>query len=83
MKGKTNVVQIENWSDLMIALESKYTLPLSEVCESLKASRSWVNKFIRPHIPAVYISSGIVNGRQRVMLNGYPIKHELKYDYES
>ena len=65
MKGKTNIVQLETWNELITALRNRYTLPFSETCEILKASRSWVNKYIRPHVPAVYISSGIVNGHQR------------------
>lgn len=47
-----------SWQNLIEATKTKYTLTFKDACKSLKCSRSWMNKNIRPHVPCVYLSSG-------------------------
>lgn len=58
MRNKENIVWLNSWGELKESLTSTYDLSLTEACKLLKASRSWVNKYIRPLVPAVYISNG-------------------------
>ena len=51
-------VKHESWEDLLSALELTYTTSFKEVCRILRASRSWTNKYVKPFIPFVFISSG-------------------------
>lgn len=56
--------RFENFGDLMVALQTKYTLSFKAACKALKSSRSWVNNYIRPFVPCVYISNGY--GKNRI-----------------
>lgn len=49
--------QFDSWLDLMTALKYHYTTSFSEVCNILQASRSWVNRYVRPNVSAVYINN--------------------------
>lgn len=46
------------WTETIMALEDDYTLSIRDVCHLVKASRQWVNKYIRPHVDVIYLSSG-------------------------
>ena len=50
-------VTFQSWEDLIEGLRSDYTLSFKDVCVMLKASRTWVNQYVRPNVPAVYINS--------------------------
>lgn len=56
-RNKDNLLWLDSWDDALEALETTHTISLSQVCMLLQASRPWVNKYIRPHISAVYIST--------------------------
>lgn len=49
--------KFDSWTDLVAALESKYTTSLREVCQMLKSSREWVNRYIRAFVSCVYVRS--------------------------
>lgn len=49
--------QFNSWEELIIALRCDYTTSFCEVCNILQASRSWVNRYVRPNVSAVYISN--------------------------
>ena len=56
MRGERDIdVKFDDWQKLIHELENTYTISLTEVCEIMKASRSWVNKYIRPYVRSVYI----------------------------
>lgn len=52
-----NTIRFDNWQDLLTALEYSYTISFKDVCEILKASRTWVNRYIRPNVKTLYISN--------------------------
>ena len=56
-RKQTLDVTFENWNDLICALETDYTISLKDVCMQLKSSRTWINQFVRPNVPALYIGS--------------------------
>lgn len=45
------------WGEVLDALENDYTLSIRDVCRLLKASRQWVNRYIIPHVDAIYLNS--------------------------
>lgn len=46
------------WAEVIEALRHDYTLTIRDVCQLLKASRPWVNRYIRPHVESIYLNSG-------------------------
>ena len=56
-RNKENLLWLDSWDDAMEALATTHTISLSQVCELMKASRPWVNKYIRPNVSAIYIST--------------------------
>lgn len=50
-------VKFNTWKELITALKYTYTTSFKDVCELLKASRNWVNQYVRPYVPCVYIGS--------------------------
>lgn len=46
------------WLETIYDLQHDYTVSIRDVCRLLKASRSWVNRYIRPHVDAIYLNSG-------------------------
>lgn len=45
------------WAEVLDALQNDYTMSIRDVCRLLKASRSWVNRYIKPHVDAIYLNS--------------------------
>lgn len=52
-----NDVQFNSWEELLNGLSTEYTTSFRDVCKLLKASRVWVNKYIRPFVKSTYIRS--------------------------
>lgn len=52
--------EVMKWDDVLDALRTTHTIGTKRICESLKVSRTWVNKYISPHVHSIYISNGIV-----------------------
>ena len=51
-------IQQRTWAETLEALRTDYTLSIRDVCRLLKASRQWVNRYIRPHVDTIYLNSG-------------------------
>lgn len=60
---ENNIIRYDNWTKLVGAMQSTYTIGFREACELLKSSRSWMTVHIRPFVPAVYLSSGRGTGK--------------------
>ena len=45
------------WNEVLDALEHDYTMSIRDVCRLLKASRPWVNRYIKPHVDTIYLNS--------------------------
>lgn len=45
------------WSEVLDALKHDYTMSIRDVCRLLKASRPWVNRYIKPHVDTIYLNS--------------------------
>ena len=50
-------VTFDTFEEVLIALETDYTISLRSACQQLKASRTWVTQFIRPNVSTLYIRS--------------------------
>lgn len=48
-------IWFESWHELIDALRTDYTLSLHDICRTMRASRRWVNQYIRPFIRNTYI----------------------------
>lgn len=46
------------WEEILKALEETHTTSIRDACMMLKASRPWVNRYIKPHVDALYLNSG-------------------------
>ena len=59
--------QFEHFSDLANATANQYTLSFKDACKALKCSRSWAQKYIRPHkyIFNQFIFDSIVSCQKR------------------
>ena len=57
-KENANDVRFESWHQLLDALKTDYTTSFKDVCRTLRASRTWVNNYIRPFVHSTYISNG-------------------------
>lgn len=51
----------DNFIELCAAIKERYTLGFRDACQLLKVSRTWMNTYIRPTVPVVYLSRGIGN----------------------
>lgn len=43
--------KFNDFSDLIDAAATQYTLSFKDACKALKCSRSWAQKYIRPNVP--------------------------------
>lgn len=48
----------DKWQQCLTALEYDYTLSFRSACKILKCDRSWVQKYIRPNVHYIYLSTG-------------------------
>lgn len=56
-RGKGPVVQLESWCEVVEALQTTYTTSFKDVCRLLRASRPWVNQYIKPFVPSLFLST--------------------------
>lgn len=52
-------VKFDSWNKLLDALRYEYTTSLKDVCKMLKASRDWVNTYVRPNVRSTYLNNNI------------------------
>jgi len=55
--------KFENFTDLIDAAATQYTLSFRDACKALKCSRSWAQTYIRPHVPNIYRQNGKGTGK--------------------
>ena len=48
----------DKWQQCLTALEYDYTLSFRSACKILQCDRSWVQKYIRPNVHYIYLSTG-------------------------
>lgn len=46
-----------SWEELLLALRTEYTLSFRDVCRIFKASRVWVNNYIKPYVRTIYLNN--------------------------
>lgn len=51
-------VFVEGWDKIGYLLQTTYRLSTKDICRRLQCSRSWVNKYVRPHVKHVYVATG-------------------------
>ncbi|SES90960.1 hypothetical protein SAMN02910413_1211 [Pseudobutyrivibrio sp. C4] len=56
-------VDEKNWEETINCLKTTHTISIRQICKELKASRTWVNKFIMPNIDSIYLNSNIRGGK--------------------
>lgn len=56
--------QIRTWPEAVKLLGSKYTLSVQDICQILHAPRSWVNRYILPHVDKIYLPDGRRAGKE-------------------
>lgn len=49
----------ERWQHCLKALQTDYTLSFKKACNILMCNRSWVQRYVRPHVHYIYLSNGI------------------------
>lgn len=49
----------KNWDSLIESLRFEYTTSLKDACMLLKASRNWINQYVRPHVKCIYLNNNI------------------------
>lgn len=57
MEKKEVEIKFTSWDSLIMALKDTYTTSFKDVCKMLKASRAWINRYVRPNVKSVYISN--------------------------
>ena len=73
--------EFESWDLMINALKYDYTTSLRNVCQLLKASRNWVNQYIRPFVKHVYLNSNMRNnsftGINWVRVAAYELQRDM------
>lgn len=54
---KGRIEKFEIWSEFIEALDKTYTTSFKDACKILRASRGWVNQYVKPFVRSVYISN--------------------------
>lgn len=61
-KGSSRVydglVWIDTWEELEEAFANTYKYSFRDICSILKCERTWVNQYIKPWVPYIYLGSG-------------------------
>lgn len=57
------------WEQLKGLVSSEYTLTIRQICRILKCNRSWVSRYVSPHLNFIKVSNGF--GRNNKRCNDY------------
>ncbi len=52
-----------SWEETVEKLKTTHTISIRQICKELKASRTWVNRYVIPCIDNIYLNSNIRAGR--------------------
>lgn len=69
VRGKGPIVQLESWQEVLEALQTTYTTSFKDVCRLLRASRPWVNQYIKPFVPSIYLNSNLRGDKKTLRVN--------------
>ncbi len=53
----------KNWEETIEKLKTTHTISIRQICKELKASRTWVNRYVIPNIDSIYLNSNIRGGK--------------------
>ncbi len=56
--------QLRTWPEAIKALATTHTISVQDICQILHAPRSWVNRYILPHIDKIYLPDGKRAGKE-------------------
>ena len=56
--------QLRTWPEAIKALSTTHTISVQDICQILHAPRSWVNRYILPHIDKIYLPDGKRAGKE-------------------
>ncbi|MBO4474531.1 MAG: helix-turn-helix domain-containing protein [Clostridiales bacterium] len=56
--------QLRTWPEAVRALSTTHTISVADICQILHAPRSWVNRYILPHIDKIYLPDGKRAGKE-------------------
>lgn len=69
----------KRWQKCLDELRKNYTMSVREACKILKCDRSWVQKYVRPNVHYIYLSSGKGTGKiNYVYIAGKLLHREMK-----
>lgn len=69
----------KRWQKCLDELRENYTMSVREACKILKCDRSWVQKYVRPNVHYIYLSSGKGKGKiNYVYIAGKLLQREMK-----
>ena len=56
--------QLRTWPEAVKLLGTTHTLSVQDICQILHAPRTWVNRYILPHVDKVYLPDGRRAGKE-------------------
>ena len=56
--------KLRTWPEAVEALATTHTLSVQDICQILHAPRSWVNRFVLPHVDKIYLPDGKRAGKE-------------------
>ncbi|MBO4928152.1 MAG: helix-turn-helix transcriptional regulator [Clostridiales bacterium] len=56
--------QLRTWPEAIHALATTHTISVQDICQILHAPRTWVNRYILPHIDKIYLPDGKRAGKE-------------------
>lgn len=59
--------QTRTWPQVLSALEYTHTMSVRDICQKMKASRSWCNRYVLPHVDQIYLNSNIRYNKQAAL----------------
>lgn len=78
MRTKENQMLIDqSWESCLSSLVTEYTLSIKDICKALKCSRSWANRYIKPHLHYIYISNGYGKTKNYLKEANYQLSKDM------
>lgn len=56
--------KLRTWPEAIEALSTTHTISVQDICQILHAPRSWVNRFVLPHVDKIYLPDGKRAGKE-------------------
>lgn len=55
--------KFRSWEQVLLDLSTTHTTSLIDICQQLKASRTWVSQYVMPHLDTIYLNNNIRYGQ--------------------